>query len=225
MKRFTRLLLCMITLLVAVSTAAHAAKMDYVGAWQSTSAYARGAVVVYQKGIFFSLKRSNKSRTPGSSGAIGWWEQVGTVGNTIHSGIGAPAPTLGNVGDFYIDRSNNILFGPKDAVTGWSAQGVSLSGAPGIGETGPQGAEGPAGPEGPQGPAGPQGAKGDPGSQGPEGPQGAKGDAGPQGPQGEPGPAGKDGIGIAGKSCPRGGLVKGFDADGGLICWPAEYIP
>ena len=52
------------------------------------------------------------------------------------------------------------------------------------------------------------GAKGDPGASGPEGPDG------PQGEKGEQGVSGQHGL--EGRFCPD--FVKGFDADGNLIC-------
>ena len=171
---------------------------------------ARRGRLVHQKGIYYSLKNKrsapNKNYMPGTKAAIGWWEQVGTIGNTIHSGVQAPVATFGNVGDFYIDTANNRLFGPKDAVTGWPAEGVDLAGGPG--KTGEQG------PKGDTGEAGPQGEKGDTGEVGPQGPQGelgpagAAGPVGQQGPQGEPGAPGKDGAkgdkGDTGAAGPQG---------------------
>ncbi|MEP1123332.1 MAG: hypothetical protein ABJH68_05510 [Ilumatobacter sp.] len=53
----------------------------------------------------------------------------------ILNGAGAPAFSLGNDGDFYIDTTNNVLYGPK-TVTGWGP-GVSL-----VGPAGPAGADG-----------------------------------------------------------------------------------
>jgi len=32
----------------------------------------------------------------------GWWQPIGTIGNTLANGAGAPASTVGNVSDFYI---------------------------------------------------------------------------------------------------------------------------
>lgn len=64
---------------------------------------------------------------------------------TIHSGFGAPSGTLGNDGDFYIDKTNDDFYGPKSGGS-WGSP-TSL--------VGPQGPTGPTGPQGPQGPAGP----------------------------------------------------------------------
>jgi hypothetical protein len=43
----------------------------------------------------------------------------------IYSGQGAPASTLGAVGDYYIDDTHAILYGPKTA-SGWPATGLAL---------------------------------------------------------------------------------------------------
>lgn len=58
-------------------------------------------------GTGFSLK--------GATGATG---ATGAAGNTILSGTGIPAAGLGNVGDYYIDDSSYMLYGPKTA-GGW----------------------------------------------------------------------------------------------------------
>lgn len=105
----------------------------------------------------------------GLQGPAGPQGPAGQNGNTILSGTGAPASTVGNAGDFYIDSQSDALYGPKTA-QGWDSP-TSLVGPKG--DTGGTGATGPAGPQGPQGPAGPTGA------QGPQGPTGA---TGPQGP-------------------------------------------
>lgn len=64
-----------------------------------------------------------------------------------------------------------------------------------------------------QGPPGDQGEPGLPGEPGEPGPQG---EPGPPGEQGEAGPPGI--LGLAGKMCPEGEMVIGFDDDGELIC-------
>jgi collagen type I/II/III/V/XI/XXIV/XXVII alpha len=159
-----------LTLLV-IATSLQAATMDYLGSWNATTTYAVGKVVVYNKGIFYSLKSSNsapnRNRLPTDPS---WWAQVGTIGNTLHSGLQAPSNLIGNIGDYYIDTANNRLFGPKNTGTGWPANATDLVGAKGvtgsagppgpIGQTGPQGATGPAGPQGPRGPQGPSGTNG-----------------------------------------------------------------
>lgn len=37
----------------------------------------------------------------------------GPLGQRIYSGTGAPADTLGNEGDFYLDLTDRALYGPK----------------------------------------------------------------------------------------------------------------
>jgi hypothetical protein len=99
----------------------------------------------------------------------------GINGNTILSGNGIPSSALGVNGDFYLDLSTYLFYGPK--FTTWPSP-ISL-----IGATGPQGPQGEIGLTGPQGPAGNTGATG------PQGPQGEIGLTGPQGPQGPVGVA------------------------------------
>ena len=153
--------LCSAALLGAIATSAFSATMNYLGTWVGTTTYAAGSVIVHNKGIYYSLKSTsaapNRNYSPSSNPT--WWEQVGTVGNTILSGVVNPtSPTLGMVGDYYINTATQKLFGPKTA-TGWSASGVSLVGATGArGATGPQGEIGPQGATGARGATGPQGS-------------------------------------------------------------------
>jgi hypothetical protein len=46
----------------------------------------------------------------GEKGATG---AAGAAGATVLSGTGAPAPSLGKLGDFYIDTATSTMFGPK----------------------------------------------------------------------------------------------------------------
>ena len=65
----------------------------------------------------------------------------GTNGSTTLSGSGAPSTGIGAIGDYYLDRSSYLLYGPK-AVNGWGV-GILLRGADGAqGPTGPAGADG-----------------------------------------------------------------------------------
>jgi len=142
-----------------------------------------------------------------------------TVVNTILSGSGAPAKTLGINGDFYIDTKNLNLYGPKTKgvwkiatslkvkdvpvvanVIGESGA-IGQTGAKGAtgdkgatGATGLQGIQGLTGPIGITGLAGASGASGAPGGAGTPGVAGAKGDSGAQGSQGAPGGAGTPGV-------------------------------
>jgi hypothetical protein len=62
---------------------------------------------------------------PGKDGA------PGANGNTVSNGVGAPPSTLGANGDFYIDNSAHVIYGPKTNGV-WPA-GVSLIGPTGGG--------------------------------------------------------------------------------------------
>jgi hypothetical protein len=142
---------------------------------------------------------------------------AGSIANTILSGEGVPAKSLGINGDFYIDSKSMNMYGPKknnswpipismrgpsgpagpsgvDGKNGTSAtSGAGATGAVGpAGPAGPQGATGPAGPAGATGPAGASGSGS--GSTGPAGPAGATGATGAQGPKGDTGTAGTSNI-------------------------------
>ena len=81
-------------------------------------------------------------------------------GKTILSGTGSPTVNnvVANIGDFYLDTVNNMLYGPYSG--SWGA-GVSLVGPPGPkGNTGAQGIQGIQGVQGNQGPKGDTGATG-----------------------------------------------------------------
>src|SRR5215510_7357201 len=66
---------------------------------------------------------------------VGTQDQV----NGVLHGVGPPPDTFGNPGDFYIDISNNRIYGPKGQ-TGWIGPGTSM-----VGPTGATGPQGPAG--------------------------------------------------------------------------------
>lgn len=71
----------------------------------------------------------------GSQGSIGLTGPVGPQGadgKTVLSGIEVPSSDQGSNGDFYINTSNNTIYGPK--VNGVWPSGISL-----VGSTGPQG--------------------------------------------------------------------------------------
>jgi hypothetical protein len=69
----------------------------------------------------------------GANGAPGKDGAPGANGNTVLNGVGAPASTLGANGDFYLDTSAHVIYGPK--ATGVWPAGVSLIGPAG-GSTG-----------------------------------------------------------------------------------------
>ena len=135
-----------------------------------------------------------------------------TVVNTILSGSGVPAKTLGINGDFYIDTKNLNLYGPKASGV-WKvstslrsrdvpvvANIIGETGA--MGQTGPKGAtgdKGATGAIGPQGIPGLQGIIGITGTTGLTGAIGATGLQGLQGLQGLMGVIGATGLtGVAG---------------------------
>ena len=126
--------------------------------------------------------------------------------NTIRSGNGVPAVSLGIDGDFYIDLKTMNFYGPKankhwpiptslrgpTGATGPSGvdgkNGTAASATAGaIGATGPAGPKGDTGAPGPKGDTGATGAAGT-GSAGPKGDTGAQGPAGPKGDAGAAGP-------------------------------------
>ena len=138
---------------------------------------------------------ATKSKQPAQAGRT-----LPATINTVLSGNGTPASSLGKDGDFYIDVRNSLFFGPKTkgrwplpvSLVGPSGPVGSTGapgkagvkgedGAPGVNVTGSAGAQGPVGPAGPTGPQGPAGT---PGAQGPVGATGATGATGPQGPSG-----------------------------------------
>lgn len=183
-------LLGIAALTLTLCSPSYAAPMDYLGDWTGATKYREGTVVLYNKRIYYALKGSraapNVNYTPSNNPT--WWAPVGTIGNTLLSGVVNPTdPRLGQEGDFYINILTNKIFGPKSAYQPyWPAAGLALSGA--VGSRGPQGPMGPQGEPGAVGPAGPQGDPGTPGVPGEPGPQGAQGEQGPAGP---PGPAGQ----------------------------------
>lgn len=205
--RIVRFLSILALLLLGQSMTAQAALMNYIGNWSTTTTYPAGNVVTYNKAIYYSLKSNprapNRNKIPDKEPS--WWQPVGTVGNTVHNGNGAPSVTVGNIGDFYLDVASVNLYGPKTTL-GWPASFVSLVGPQG--DPGPQGPQGIPGATGAIGPEGPQGPQGEQGIQGLAGPQGAQGPAGPQGPQGATGEQGQKGDkgdqGIAGPVGPSG---------------------
>lgn len=79
----------------------------------------------------------------GQPGVVG---AAGANGTVIYSGTATPDATLGAAGDFYLDLTTNVLYGPKNA-SGWGA-GFSMKGD--TGDTGATGATGAAGQAGTQ---------------------------------------------------------------------------
>lgn len=145
-----------------------------------------------------------------------------TTVNTILNGSGKPSAGLGKNGDFYIDVTNLMFYGPKKSnkwpagislrVVSTSSASVSASGVTGEkGERGPVGPTGPRGEKGDVGPSGPAGAQGPAGETGPAGATGPKGDTGAAGAAGAAGPKGD--TGLTGATGPAGS--KGDKGDTG----------
>ena len=174
-------------------------------------------------------KTSNKAAGPSPT----------TVVNTILSGSGVPAKTLGINGDFYIDTKNLNLYGPKTKGV-WKvstslrsrdvpvvANVIGESGAMGqtgakgatgdkgaTGATGPQGAPGIQGLTGLIGTTGLAGATGLTGAAGAAGVAGAKGETGAQGVHGLKGDVGTQGVqGAKGDTGSQG--IQGVKGDTG----------
>jgi hypothetical protein len=127
-----------------------------------------------------------------------------SIANTVLSGAGVPAKSLGIDGDFYIDTKSMNMYGPKKnnswplPVSMRGPQGpAGIAGADGKNASASSVSAGTAGAAGPQGPAGPAGPKGDTGATGPQGPAGPAGSntgtAGPAGPKGDTGATGAQG--------------------------------
>lgn len=117
-----------------------------------------GAPIDFQTGhdgdfyIDASAKKIYGPRLAGVWGAgsamIGEVGPIGKTGSALISGVTAPDTQTGFVGDFYLDITTKIIYGPKSDRAGWGV-GSSI--------TGPQG------PAGSQGPTGATGAAGAPG--------------------------------------------------------------
>lgn len=91
--------------------------------------------------LSFSACEKGLDGAEGAPGAKGEQGLKGADGSTIHSGTGAPANTLGNIGDFYLDKNTSEFYGPKTA-TGWPTA-ISLKGNTGAtGSTGTAGTPG-----------------------------------------------------------------------------------
>ena len=88
---------------------------------------------------------------------VGQIGPIGKTGTALISGLSAPDSQTGIVGDFYLDLTSRMMYGPKSERAGWGI---------GFPITGPQGLTGASGAQGPQGPAGPAGQNGAPGGYG-----------------------------------------------------------
>ncbi|MEL6140050.1 MAG: hypothetical protein AAFU67_00360, partial [Bacteroidota bacterium] len=119
----------------------------------------KGAVYYYVPGSSSDSGTQGPPGPQGPQGVAGADGDNGEDGNTILFGNGPPASGLGVNGNFYIDTTANVIYGPKN-ITVWD-RSTSIVGPQGIqgpaganGTNGADGAQGPVGPVGPQGPAG-----------------------------------------------------------------------
>jgi len=120
-----------------------------------------------------------------------------TAPNTILSGSGVPAKTIGIDGDFYIDIKNANLYGPKLKGTWKIATSLRLPVEKSVTANpvaGIDGAVGATGAKGSQGVQGVQGVQGDQGNVGAVGLQGVQGISGLTGLQGDTGANGLQGL-------------------------------
>ena len=77
----------------------------------------------------------------GATGAQGPAGATGAAGSKIYSGADNPPLSIGNNGDYYLDKSNYLLYGPK-TTNSWGTP-LLLRGAQGVqGPVGPAGADG-----------------------------------------------------------------------------------
>ena len=148
----------------------------------------------------------------GATGPAGATGAAGPAGRSVLNGTTDPTAGIGVAGDFYLNTSTKVLWGPKGA-SSWPGSGVSL-----------------VGPQGLQGIQGLQGVQGIQGLQGTQGVQGLKGDPGDKGPQGDPGARGDDGLSVvamsvdAGGDCPYGGSAFLLGADYSFACHGAPGV-
>jgi hypothetical protein len=125
----------------------------------SSTSVTYSACVSKYLGVLYHVDASTTPRCAAGDRLISWDQAgpqgpPGVNGNSVLNGAGAPTSTLGQPGDFYLDTTSDVIYGPKTS-TGWPATGTSL-----VGAQGPQGPQGPVGQTGLQGPQGPQGPAG-----------------------------------------------------------------
>jgi integrin beta 8 len=96
----------------------------------------------------------------GPQGTQGIAGKDGANGTTLRYGSNSPGTsTISNDGDFYIDQTNDRLYGPRTNGT-WSSSYIPLIGPTGQkGDAGAAGKDGAAGVQGPAGPTGPAGSQ------------------------------------------------------------------
>jgi hypothetical protein len=93
--------------------------------------------------FFTSCSKSGSKGDQGATGPAGPIGPAGQDGSQIYAGTGAPATSLGNAGDYYLDQGADNLYGPKTS-SGWGSP-LSLKGSGPAGATGATGAAGQSG--------------------------------------------------------------------------------
>lgn len=89
--------------------------------------------------LTFSILNCKKEGDVGPQGLQGEIGPAGENGSVIHAGSGVPSETIGAIGDYYLDKSTNQLYGPKTEGIGWGVP-IVLTGD--TGDTGATGADG-----------------------------------------------------------------------------------
>ena len=116
--------------------------------WSTSIAGTTGSDQLYISQFFYNPGSPDDTPTwsqpfeagaQGPTGPRGADGPAGADGNTVRNGTGAPADSLGNEGDFYIDTDTETIYGPKGETT-WPTEGTSLIGS--AGANGMDGADG-----------------------------------------------------------------------------------
>ena len=88
--RFIQSLIFSSAIVCSIGSAAEAASMNYTGGWSNAVVYKPGSVVVYNNGIYYSLKGTraapNRAYIPSTNPT--WWQQVGTIGRAGKGVVG-----------------------------------------------------------------------------------------------------------------------------------------
>lgn len=119
------------------------------GAWSATTTYATGDAVRYQGSSYIAKAASTDVLPPTTTPANATWALLasegetgppGQDGKTVLSGSAEPSTIVGTSGDFYLDTSTHVLYGPAvlrcvkplHCSIVWGS-GTSLVGPPGQG--------------------------------------------------------------------------------------------
>lgn len=109
------------------------------GAYDNSTDYIPGDVVSYQGSSYIQFSDAAAGTLPtnasywmvlANSGPGGPPGLDGANGKTLRNGPGTPSSGTGIDGDFYMDTTNELLYGPK--TSGIWGIGISLVGTPGI---------------------------------------------------------------------------------------------